>query len=236
MEGLIGARAAPAPERRCGDDAVTDPEMTAGVIGYLGRMARSAKVRLDEGGVAGFADALRAFLWTRERLTILAIDLSAGYAAPALDPRIEVRAATAEDLDRLRALPEGGRTEFHRDRIDGAEPWVALWEGQLAHIAWIYDSGRRTRFLRLRPGEAEVRDAFTLEPFRGRGLYPLTNAVMAAELARRGYQRVFGLVAAHGAAFRLGLELALMRVGFRRVATVLHWRVLGVQLRPHLSL
>lgn len=204
--------------------------------GYLGRMARSARVRFEGGGWAGFADALRSFLWTRQQVTILAIETSNGYAPPPLDPRVEIRPARPEDLTRLRAIADGRRAEFHRDRIDGAEPFVALWEGELAHIGWIYDSRLRTRFVLLQPGEAEVRDAFTLEAFRGRGLYALTNAVMAAELARRGYRRVFGVVVGHSPAFRLGLELSLLRVGFRRVRTAPHLRVLGVQLRPHVSL
>lgn len=203
---------------------------------YLGRMVRSASVLFKNGGVSGFAKSLRPFLWTWEEVTILSVDTSVGYAPPVLDPRVQIRPARPEDLASLRATDEGHRTEFYRDQIDGAEPFVALWEAQLAHIAWIYDSRLRTRFVRLKPGEAEVRDAFTLKAFRGLGLYGLTNAVMVAELARRGYKRIYGVIVAHSPAFRLGLKFALVRVGFRPARTVRHLRLLGVQLRPHLSL
>lgn len=193
-------------------------------------------MRFREGGISSFGEALGVFLFCRQRVDVFAIELSKGYSAPQLDPHIEIRQARPEDLVQLRSLPEGNLTEFYRDRIDEAEPWVALWEGCLAHIAWIYDCTCPTRFIRLKPGAAELRFAYTCEEFRNRGLYGATNAVMAAELAKRGYHCVYGVVVDHGAAFRLGLGLALRRVGFRHVSTLTHLRILGVQVRPHLSL
>ena len=135
----------------------------------------------------------------------------------------------------FRATPEGSRIEFYRDDIDGAEPFVAYWEGQPAHIAWLYDSALSNRLVRLTGGEAELRYAYTLREYRGLGLYGATNAFMAAELSRRGYSRVYGVIVEHNRAFRVGLELALLRVGFRRVRTLTHLRVMGIQLRPYLS-
>lgn len=204
--------------------------------GVFGRMMRSARRLLQDGGLQGFREALGPFLFCRQRVSLLAIDLRAGYTAPPLDPRAEIRRATPSDLARFRQTPEGTRSECYRDQIDGAEPFVAWWEGQPAHIAWIYDHTIPNRFVRLVPQEAELKHAYTFEAFRGHGLYGITNAVMAEELARRGYQRVYGHVVDHGAAFRLGLEMALMRVGFRRVSTFFNVRVLGVQIRPRLSL
>lgn len=205
----------------------------AAVVQRLPSLIRSARVALREGGLREFWEALSLFLFCRQNVTLMTIDL-AGYTPPPLDPRAEIRRATPDDLARLRATSEGGRVEFHRDRIDGAEGWVAYWEGQPAHIAWIYTS--RTRFVRLKPGEAELRFAYTLPPFRGLSLYGATNAAMAADLTRRGYHRVWGVVVDHGAAFRLGLEMALRRIGFTKASTFTHLRVFGIQIRPHLSL
>ncbi len=204
--------------------------------GVFGRVVRSARMLFQKGGFQGLREALGPFLFCRQRISMFAIDLRIGYTAPPYDPQADIRRARPDDLAAFRRTAEGGRSEFYRDQIDGAEPYVAWWNGQPAHIAWIYDSAIPNRFVRLLPVEAELKYAYTFEAFRGRGLYGTTNAVMAQELARRGYQRVYGHVVDHGAAFRLGLEMALMRVGFRRVSTFSNVRVLGVQIRPRLSL
>src|SRR5687768_3349924 len=115
----------------------------------LHRMARSAGLIWRNGGVQALRELIGPFLYCRQRVDLFAIELSTGYSAPALDPRVEVRQARPQDLAAFRVSPEGTRNEFCRDGIDGAEPWVALWEGRLAHIAWIYDSTKPTRFVRL---------------------------------------------------------------------------------------
>lgn len=206
------------------------------IVQQLPRLVRAARVALRDGGVREFREALALFLYCRQSLTLMTIDLSAGYTPRPVDPRAEIRPAGPEDLARLRATPEGRRTEFFRDRIDGAEGWVAYWEGAPAHVAWVYTERMPTRFVRLGAGEAELRFGYTLPAFRGLSLYGATNAAMTADLARRGYRRVWGVVVDHGPAFRLGLELALKRIGFERVRGMTYLRVCGVQIRPHLSL
>jgi hypothetical protein len=206
-----------------------------GPVGRLLRRLRSAAIQLQSGRREEFVDALRAFAWTNQRVHLYAADLSGGYALPRLDPRAEIRAGTRADLERFRARPEGGRTEFHRDEIDGAEPFVAFWEGEPAHIAWVYDHTRPARFVKLSAGEAELGYGYTLQAHRRRGLYPLTAGVMAAELARRGYRRLYGHIFVHSAAYAMGLDWAVRRVGFHKIGSVQHLRVLGVQLRPYLA-
>lgn len=204
--------------------------------GRLLRRLRALRVLFREGGLRTFLGAFRPFLFCSQRIEVFALDLSHGYDAPRLDPRAEIRKGTPEDLVRFRALPEGHRSEFYRDEIDGAEPFVAFWDGKPAHIAWMYDSAHPTQFIRLKPGEAVMGYGYTCKDFRGRGLYGATSAVMAAELSRRGYQRAYGYVIEDSLAFRLGLEWAVCRIGFRKVGTLRYLRVLGTQLRPHLSL
>lgn len=203
---------------------------------YVRRMAQILRILLRQGDVRNLRGSLKTFLFCYQRVAVLAVDLTPDYHAPSLGPHIEIRQARLEDMARLRALPEGNRIEFYRDAIEGAEPWVALWDGHPAHIAWVYDSTLRTRFVRLKKREAELRFGYTLTDFRGRGLYGLTNAVMAADLARRSYIRAYGYIIEDSPAFRLGLELAVRRFGFRHVRTVRHLRMLGMQLLPHLSL
>ena len=203
---------------------------------HVTRLVRAVSVMARKGGLRSVRDGLTTFLFCSQRIDHFVLDLSSGYTAPSLDPRVEIRRATPEDLAQIRAMPEGNGSDFYRDVIDGAEPFVALWEGHYAHIAWIYDSTMPTRFIRLQPGEAELRYGYTCDGFRGRGLYGATNAVMVADLARRGYRKVYGHVVDHGTAFRLGLGLALRRIGFCQVRTMTHVRILGVQIRPRLSL
>jgi hypothetical protein len=47
---------------------------------------------------------------------------------------------------------------------------------------------------------------------------------------------VWGVVVDHGAAFRLGLEMALRRVGFTKASNFTHLRVCGIQIRPYVLL
>lgn len=199
-------------------------------------MLRSARVLLQEGGLSRVLGALRVFLFCSQRVEVFAAELPEGYQGPRLDPRVEIRRATADDLASLRATAEGHRSEFYRDQIDGAEPFVALWQGQPAHIAWVYNGSHRARFVRLGPGQALLAHGYTREAFRGYGLYGVTAGWIAAELARRGYQRAYGYVIEDSRAFRLGLEWAIRRFGFRKVSTLRHLRVFGIQLRPHLGL
>ncbi len=199
-------------------------------------MLRSARVLFREGGLTQLLGALRVFFFCSQRVEVFAADLSLGYQAPRVDQRVQVREATPQDLAYLRTTAEGHRSEFYRDEIDEAEPFVALWQGQPAHIAWVYNGSHRVRFLRLGPGEALLAHGYTRQAFRGHGLYGVTAGWIATELARRGYQRAYGYVIEDSPAFRLGLEWAVQRFGFRKVSTLRYLRVLGVQLRPHLGL
>jgi hypothetical protein len=199
------------------------------------RIIRSLRRLVEQRGLAAIHDLVGPLSYQRQRIGLFALDVSPGYAPPPLDPRVEIRAATPQDLAALRASPEGERSEFYRDRLDGAEPWVALWEGQPVHICWAYDHARPSPLVRLRPGEVELRFAYTLTAFRGRRLYGMTNAVMAADLARRGCSRVWGVVVDHDPTFRRGRERALTGAGFRLMARTTYLRVLGIQLRPRLS-
>jgi len=199
------------------------------------RRVRSAVRHLRTGQREELKDSVRAFLWTRQEVRIYSADLAAGYPKPALDPRAEIHAGTPEDLARFRALPECARTEFYRDEIDGAEPFVAYWDGEPAHIAWVYDHTRPARFVKLGPGEAELGYGYTLQAHRRRGFYPLTAGVMAAELAGRGFRRLYGHIFVYSAAYAMGLEWAVRRAHFHKTGTVEYLRVLGVQLRPHLA-
>jgi hypothetical protein len=81
----------------------------------------------------------------------------------------------ADALERLKRVREK-RTdlpnEFWRDQLNGASRCATLeLEGEIASVLWIYEYPADRPILVLEPGAAELTTTFTLEKFRGRGLY-----------------------------------------------------------------
>jgi lipid II:glycine glycyltransferase (peptidoglycan interpeptide bridge formation enzyme)/ribosomal protein S18 acetylase RimI-like enzyme len=112
-----------------------------------------------------------------------------------------VREATADELAALRAEDRTLPLEFYLDRLrPGVRPFVAWWDGQPAHISWVYPPGERTSDMRLRKDEAEIRSSVTLPAFRGRGLYQAVIAAIARELRASGVERLYAHVLEENAA------------------------------------
>ncbi|MHB8525021.1 MAG: GNAT family N-acetyltransferase [Candidatus Acidiferrales bacterium] len=118
-------------------------------------------------------------------------------------------------MKKLRASVRDLPVEFYRDEIDGIDScFFACVEGHAAGIAWSYDHTKPAHFLRMSPGDAEIRSVYSLAEFRGRGLAKSVIATACESLAREGYRRIYAVI--H---FRNEASLRAFRsVGFTKVA------------------
>ena len=106
----------------------------------------------------------------------------------------------ADALERLKQVRDK-RTdlpnEFWRDHLNGASQCATLeLEGEIASVLWIYEYPAERPIIVLEPGAAELTTTFTLEKFRGRGLY---RALLwfATEWQLRNRGRLFMVVDSH---------------------------------------
>jgi GNAT superfamily N-acetyltransferase len=106
----------------------------------------------------------------------------------------------ADSLGRLKRAREkqpGLPNEFWRDKLNGASHCATLeLDGEIASILWIYDHPQERPIIVLEPGAAELTTTYTLEEFRGRGLY---RALLwfATEWALHDRARLFMVVDSH---------------------------------------
>jgi GNAT superfamily N-acetyltransferase len=122
-------------------------------------------------------------------------------------------------LDRLRRAREN-RTdlanEFWRDQISGASHCATLeLDGELGGIVWAYDYPAERPIIRLDPGEAELSTSYTLEKFRGRGLYRAL-LYFATEWQLRERPRLFTIVASNNPTPMKAVD----QVGFHEIAVI----------------
>jgi len=72
-------------------------------------------------------------------------------------------------LPELEELP----SEFHMHEIDGVENCVvALKNGRIAHISWLYLKGDQDRWFDLAEDQADLNYSLTLPEHRGKALFP----------------------------------------------------------------
>ncbi len=125
----------------------------------------------------------------------------------------------ADALDRLKRAREK-RTdlsnEFWRDQMSGASHCATLeLNGELGGVVWAYDYPAERPLIVLVPGEAELSTSYTVEEFRGRGLY---RALLwfATEWQLRERPRLFTIVASNNPT---PLK-AVYQVGFHEVGVI----------------
>jgi GNAT superfamily N-acetyltransferase len=122
-------------------------------------------------------------------------------------------------LDRLKRAREG-RTdlpnEFWRDQLSGASHCATLeLDGELGGVVWAYDYPAERPIMVLEPGEAELSTSYTLEKFRGRGLYrALLYFATEWQLSER--PRLFTIVASNNPT----PMKAVYQVGFHEVGVI----------------
>jgi GNAT superfamily N-acetyltransferase len=125
----------------------------------------------------------------------------------------------ADALDRLKRAREK-RTdlpnEFWRDQLNAAVHCATLeLDGEIASVLWIYDYPAERPIIVLEPDAAELTTTFTLEKFRGRGLY---RALLwfATEWQLRERRRLFMVVDDHN---QTPMK-AVLEVGYHEVGVI----------------
>jgi GNAT superfamily N-acetyltransferase len=122
-------------------------------------------------------------------------------------------------LDRLKRAREGRSdlpNEFWRDQLSGASHCATLeMDGELGGVVWAYDYPAERPIMVLEPGEAELSTSYTMEKFRGRGLYRAL-LYFATEWQLRERPRLFTIVASNNPT----PMKAVYQVGFHEVGVI----------------
>ncbi len=155
--------------------------------------------------------------------TLFVRHLHLGLELPRL-PGLTLRAATLADAVRLsQAMHDSG--DYPDDVVmarlpDGRFPYVIETDGGdgvIVCYGWVALSGEHTGdsglAFRLKDGDAYIYDCATLPDHRGHGYYPALLQLMAAELGRGGWQRVWIGTAPGNFVSQRGI----LRAGFTKV-------------------
>jgi len=122
----------------------------------------------------------------------------------------------ADALDRLKRAREKRTAlsnEFWRDQMSGASHCATLeLNGELGGVVWAYDYPAERPIIVLEPGEAELSTSYTVEKFRGRGLYRAL-LYFATDWQLRERPRLFTIVASNNPT----PMKAVYQVGFHEV-------------------
>lgn len=125
----------------------------------------------------------------------------------------------ADALDRLkqvRATCSDLANEFWRDQMSGASQCATLeLNGELGGIVWAYEYPAQRPIIELEPGDAELSTSYTIEKFRGRGLYRAL-LYFATEWQLRVRPRLFTIVASNNPTPMKAVD----QVGFREIGVI----------------
>jgi len=179
-------------------------------------LAKSLTTRIKrEGFWRAIRDATGTLLPTRFEVWKLSREKFAGRNAVESGANTLAGQRAVENLKRLREAASGLPVEFYRDEVDDIQScFFASVGGHPAAIAWSYDSTKPAHFLRMGPGDAEIRSVYSLPDFRGRGLAKSVIAASCDSLCREGFQNIFAVI--H---FRNEASLRAFRsIGFTKVA------------------
>jgi GNAT superfamily N-acetyltransferase len=197
--------------------------------GFLWRWARAA--------TSPFGDLSCAILFERSL---------AGPVPPAANRlRVSLRLADEDDLDMICTLYAGdswlwlgtgpgdhaARAHYVERMRRGELCYLALVDGQLAHVNWICFSWGEAlpgRPLRLRAGEVYTTDAFTPTPFRGKGVHAFVLGTMLNDARERGARHAFTL----GALDRPDALKGLQALGWRETGRVTYFQPRGMSQTP----
>lgn len=129
---------------------------------------------------------------------------------------VAMHADALERVKRARTNRADLANEFWRDEISGASHCATLeLDGELGGIVWAYEYPAQRPIIVLDPGEAELSTSYTLEKFRGRGLYRAL-LYFATEWQLRERPRLFTIVASNNPT----PMKAVHQVGFHEVGVI----------------
>src|SRR5487761_940813 len=173
-----------------------------------------ARIR-REGFWPAIRDAAGTLLPTRFEVWKLSCQNVSGRVLVDPSAKILVGPAAVKSLKGVRDANSGLPVEFFRDQVDNIQScFLAFVDEHLAAIAWSYDHTKPAHFLRMSPGDAEIRSVYSLAEFRGRGLAKMVIAAGCDWLCSEGFQHIFAVI--H---FRNEASLRAFRsVGFTKVA------------------
>ncbi|MBI1841712.1 MAG: GNAT family N-acetyltransferase [Verrucomicrobia bacterium] len=190
---------------------------------------RSLVQQLRTGGLRGVISLLRSNLFNVDRCLRLELDLTVFdfTELPPCPPDYLLRRSDQVDLERVRAaastpLPQ----DFFEDRIHGlTEAYLGFLSGELVHVLWLAVSGQPSTVsgFRPKPREAEMRNVITVRPARGRGILTYSVRAAAADMKRKGFERVYAHIAENNTPSLRGFQ----RAGFVPTQRVVLRRVLG---------
>lgn len=172
-------------------------------------------------------------LWTFQRGMIWAIDLADSSLPAPTKPDIAARFAELEPAATGALAKAMGASTVHtvEQRLSGNRRCFVAWhEEQVVSYCWISQQrehvGEMERTIKLQARDAYVWDCATVPDYRRRGLYTALLGFINRALAAEGLHRIW-----------IGANLenepsrrAFDAVGFRRVATMTHARLLGLSL------
>jgi GNAT superfamily N-acetyltransferase len=176
-------------------------------------MIRNLRMRVQQRGVwRTVSKAIRTLVPTR--FDIWERDLST-EPAPVKKPQVQVSvgAEAVEQLARLRQANPGLPADFYRDRVLAVQSCViGVVDGCLAGIGWAYDHTHTGRFLRMRPGDVELRSVYSLPEYRGRGVAKAVIRGACWWLRNQGFKRIYAVIHPNNFAS----SRAFAAVGFRK--------------------
>jgi len=158
-------------------------------------------------------------LFKRNLFIVFGISLDKAIPDCPLDPDFTVIKPTLEELRKLREGKELPR-EFSYDEFHGVRRcYVALCDGDLAYIHWVYVKGDYNRFLRLSEGVAELNYNTFLPKYRGKGLAAKMQVYILKDLQKEGFRMVVGVVHSENPpALKTALKVGFQEIG--RIRTI----------------
>jgi lipid II:glycine glycyltransferase (peptidoglycan interpeptide bridge formation enzyme) len=153
---------------------------------------------------------------------------TSGPAHPPIRTDVVFTVWPAATLRKWRSGRHGLSTEFYQDEIDGVDTCaVALRDGNVAGLIWMYRPEDASRLFRLAEVEAELNHGYVLPCHRGQRLFRDLLAFSAWWLNLRGHSTIYAMVHSANAP-----SLAAFRdAGFVEVRTAWHFLAYRPKIR-----
>jgi GNAT superfamily N-acetyltransferase len=159
-------------------------------------------------------------------------------AIPAAENRLgaTLRLADEDDIDAICRLyvrdawlwlgdgaDDGSARRHYLDRLQRGELcYIAEVEDRIAHVNWTcqrWGDALPGQPIRLRAGEVYTTDAFTPEPFRGKGIHALVLGTMLNDARKRGARQAFTM----GRVDRPAALKGLIALGWRECGRIVYF-------------